>query len=429
MSEEQDNLPDLPIGGLREITLRIPGECFFCETMQLPGSLLKNAGDQVEDWHEKVEEFVFQALGDPAFSPYPAEQLAWGYHGCEQSGKVIVFATPLARLKQLDWQNLDLFRRVFPSFVSLFDKVRTNACMEFLLHEDTLTLACFAGGSSTPDELVSLPVDWVDDDHLELVRSKLLSMVDVGKYAPATSVTMATEVARLPDGFFEFDHQLMEQESTDFTIPDKVRISAEELWSHDLRDPDFKRSEKNKRNRARRRWKSMSFAVLAALILIGCYVGVQISEFKLDELKEQSVLMAGQVPLVLESQKLLEKLRQNKLGGIDPFGALGRVAVHRGGSANNPDLWFSLAHFETRSHVKLEGEGKNVESVNTFLGKLEAGKISKIRKGRSGEELRQIKSAKGKTTFEVELQLLEEISQQTSGSESLQVSGERIGSQ
>lgn len=173
----------------------------------------------------------------------------------------------------------------------------------------------------------------------------------------------------------------------------------------------------------------MSFAVLAALILIGCYVGVQISEFKLDELKEQSVLMAGQVPLVLESQKLLEKLRQNKLGGIDPFGALGRVAVHRGGSANNPDLWFSLAHFETRSHVKLEGEGKNVESVNTFLGKLEAGKISKIRKGRSGEELRQIKSAKGKTTFEVELQLLEEISQQTSGSESLQVSGERIGSQ
>ena len=42
--------------------------------------------------------------------------------------------------------------------------------------------------------------------------------------------------------------------------------------------------------------------------------------------------MAGQVPLVLESQKLLEKLRQNKLGGIDPFGALGRVAVHRGGN-------------------------------------------------------------------------------------------------
>ena len=152
----------------------------------------------------------------------------------------------------------------------------------------------------------------------------------------------------------------------------------------------------------------MSYAVMAALILIGCYISVQIGEFKLQEKREKSGEMSRQVPLVLESQKLLEKLRQNKLGGIDPFGALGRVAVHRGGSENNPDLWFSLAHFETRSHVKLEGEGRNVESVNTFLGKLEAANISKIRKGRSGEELRQIKSAKGKTTFEVEIDLLEE---------------------
>ena len=42
--------------------------------------------------------------------------------------------------------------------------------------------------------------------------------------------------------------------------------------------------------------------------------------------------MAEQVPLVIESQKLLEKLRQNKLGGIDPFGAITRMAVQRGGT-------------------------------------------------------------------------------------------------
>ena len=152
----------------------------------------------------------------------------------------------------------------------------------------------------------------------------------------------------------------------------------------------------------------MSYALVGALILVGCYISVQIGELKLQEKREQSGEMSRQVPLVLESQKLLEKLKQNKLGGIDPFGALGRVAVHRGGSANNPDLWFSLAHFETRSHVKLEGEGKNVESINTFLGKLEAANVSKIRKGRSGEDLRKIKSARGKTTFEVEIDLLEE---------------------
>ena len=206
MSEEQDSLPDLPIGGLREITLRIPGECFFCEALNMPANLAKEADRQDEQWREKVEEFVFQSLAESALSPYPPEQLAWGFHGCDQSGKVIVFATPMARLKQLGWQNLELFRRVFPSFVSLFYHVRESSSMEFLLHEDTLTLACFPAGSSTPEELVSLPIDWENDENLEQVKSKLLSMVEVQKYAPAEKVIVATEVARLPDGFFEFNH-------------------------------------------------------------------------------------------------------------------------------------------------------------------------------------------------------------------------------
>ena len=98
-----------------------------------------------------------------------------------------------------------------------------------------------------------------------------------------------------------------------------------------------------------------------------------------------------------------------------------------GVTLDNPDLWFSMAHFETRSHVKLEGEGKNVESINTFLGKLESAKVSKIRKGRSGEELRQIKSGKGKTSFEVEIDLLEESSSTDSSlptTEALEKGGE-----
>ena len=408
MSEEQDSLPDLPIGGLSEITLRIPGECFFCETIAIPAALMKDADQLVENWRAKVEDFLFQSLEEPSFSPYPSEQLAWGYHCCSQSGKAILFASPLARLKQLGWENLDLFRRVFPSFVSLFDHVRETACMEFLLHEDTLTLACFPDKSSVPNVLVSLPVDWGNDENMEVVRSKLLSLVEVEKYSPADKVMLATEVVRLPDGFFEFDHHRMERETSNSSVPDKIRISADELWSHDLRAPEFKQAEKNKRMRARRRWKSMSFAAVSAIILLCCYLGVEIAGYKLLDRRAQSAKMADQVPLVLESQKLLEKLRQNKLGGIDPFGALGRVAVHRGGSPDNPDLWFSLAHFKTRSHVKLEGDGRNVESINTFLGKLELAKVSRIRKGRSGEELRQIKSGKGKTSFEVEIDLLEE---------------------
>ena len=68
----------------------------------------------------------------------------------------------------------------------------------------------------------------------------------------------------------------------------------------------------------------------------------------------------------LESQKLLEKLKQNNLGGLILLELLRRLSGHRGGTASQPSLWFSKAHFETRSHVKLEGEGVNVSQANTL---------------------------------------------------------------
>ena len=109
------------------------------------------------------------------------------------------------------------------------------------------------------------------------------------------------------------------------------------------------------------------------------FAGIKIMGVKLEDRKVLSQRMAEEVPLVVESQKLLEKLRQNKLGGIDPFGALIRVAVHRGGSVDNPNLWFSMAHFESRNEVRLEGEGKTIEAINTFIESLEKNKVGNIR--------------------------------------------------
>jgi len=59
--------------------------------------------------------------------------------------------------------------------------------------------------------------------------------------------------------------------------------------------------------------------------------------------------------------------------------------------------------------VKVEGEGVNVESVNTFLSNIEGAGVAQLRKGRGGDEIREIKSEGGKTTFEIEINLLEEV--------------------
>ena len=67
-----------------------------------------------------------------------------------------------------------------------------------------------------------------------------------------------------------------------------------------------------------------------------------------------------------------------------------------------------MAHFESRNEVRLEGEGKTIEAINTFIKSLEKNNIANIRVSRSGEEMREIKSGGGKTTFEIEIKIVEE---------------------
>ena len=143
----------------------------------------------------------------------------------------------------------------------------------------------------------------------------------------------------------------------------------------------------------------------ASLIL---FLGLKIFGVKLGERQVLAMDMATEVPLVIESRKLLEKLRQNKLGGIDPFGSIERLYQHLGGSANNLDVWFTSAHFESRNEVQIKGEGKNIESINTFIEKLEKNKVASLKVDRGGDERRKIRSAGGKTSFEMDIELVED---------------------
>ena len=59
-----------------------------------------------------------------------------------------------------------------------------------------------------------------------------------------------------------------------------------------------------------------------------------------------------------------------------------------------------------------------MEAINTFIENLEKNKVANIRKNRSGEEIREIESDGGKTTFEIEFDLMEELPKQATSEES-----------
>ncbi len=390
MADSSEESPDLPVGVLREVTLRIPGEHFFCETIALP------AQAKEEDFYEIAQ----LALGEERFSPYPVDQLAWGFNASLEAEKMLLFACPFSKLRQLGWQNLEMFRRVFPSFVSLFGKEFEVPTVVFLIHEDTLTAAAFEAGTGVPDFLFSLPIEMEDEESVEQARGKLLSEIDLERFEVSPDILVTGEVSRMKDGFFHFEHQWLEGNDPTLELEQETSICGDFLWNMDLRPPSYKFHELKRRKQARTRWKvALGWAVGMAAMVIA-FLGVKIAELKLDDKKIVAQRMAGEVPLVIESQKLLEKLKQNKLGGIDPFGTLGRVAVHRGGGGDQPALWFTKAHFESRNEITLEGSAQTVEAVNTFVEKLKVNEIAKIVK--DGK-----KSAAGKTTFDLELELIE----------------------
>ena len=61
MAENPDSPSDFPLGELREITLLLPGEHFFCETLSVPADLAP----------EDFIDFCLQALDLDSFSPFP----------------------------------------------------------------------------------------------------------------------------------------------------------------------------------------------------------------------------------------------------------------------------------------------------------------------------------------------------------------------
>ena len=202
MPDQQESAVDLPVGDLHEITLRIPGECFFCETINLPDEPPEESQVKPSNSISKWDGYLAEILSNPSFSPYPLDQLAWGYHICKNRSKALIFASSLSRLRQLGWQNLELFRRVFPSFISILGKEYSVPTAIFLLCEETLTLACFDSECSVPDSIHSISLDPEAEDGLGTARAKLLSQANLAKYSLVKDVLVAGEIFREPDDFF-----------------------------------------------------------------------------------------------------------------------------------------------------------------------------------------------------------------------------------
>ena len=407
MSDDTDIGNEFEQVDLGELTLRIPGENFFTETIHIPEHIISEITLN-EKSTQTIENHVLDVIENPSFSPYPSHQLAWGYYASIENQKILVFATPIAKLRQLGWHSLEGFRRVFPSFVSILGKVFEAPTILFLLQDETLSVAVYDADGGIPVQLFSMPVEEGDKDSIEMARGKLLSLVDLENYNVLPDVLVAGEVERLKNGMFSFDHEWLVGSTPGLDLDQVVYLDGDELWTADIRSLEYKANEKESRKSGRKRWKAtLAWGLSMAAVLI-LFLSAKIFQVKVKDRQQMAGEMAAEIPLVLDSQKLLQKLKQNKLGGIDPFGSIGRLYPYLGTTGEDLNVWFTSAHFESRNDIEISGQGQNVQLINLFLENLKKNKVAKLRVDRSGKEKRQIKSSKGVHTFDVEISLVEE---------------------
>ena len=395
-----DSLPadasssEVPAAELREVVLRIPGEHFFCETVEVPANLDP----------EDLLPFAEQCLREEGLSPFPVDQLAWGCHGQPEDGRIIIYGASQVKLRQLGWQNLEIFRRVLPSFISLFGKIFPKPTVAFLLHEETLTAAAFEANCSVPVKLFSLPLGEEEDEdgRFDETRGKLLSLFNLEKYDVETQVLATGDVERLSAGLFRFDHHAAGADPDD-PPREVVEIGSDELWAGDVRSTSFKREEQDRREWTQRRWKAFAAWSVGVAAAVVAFVCLKIFEDKVKETEAAATAGREEVVRVLEAEKLLDKLGQNEKGGIDPMGSLVRLARYCGGQGDQPHLWFTFAHFPSSNQVLLAGEAKGSEAVTKFINNLSENKVARILKwdsrGTGGQNFDE---------FDVELELLEE---------------------
>ena len=133
MSEESQSDSDLELLELRNFILRIPGEHFFCESVDLPSHL--SVGDEQKE-EDVIEEFLSEYFDNQSFSPYPQDQLAWGFYGSLENKRAFVFACPMVKLRQWagkPWMfSEEFFPPLFQFLGRAFQGIQISFCWKII---------------------------------------------------------------------------------------------------------------------------------------------------------------------------------------------------------------------------------------------------------------------------------------------------------
>lgn len=364
----------------------VDGHYFFCRAVDVPTEM------------EPGEVAGFAELTIEELSPFPLEQLAWGYLQDDTERRLFLYAASRTRIpaaEQMDWEQAEF---VYPNFLPLVLAEEKRARMVGVRGERSLTLMQFDEGSRFPKRLVSaeLPESGeapTDEDFYALadkLRSRLQMTDNVDD--DGLMVVAIHEAARDKVVF----------RSTLSGLDDEAHAARFEisgdtvLWRADLRDPDFIESERKRRvGNQRVGWALAAaggaMAVMLLLTLITLLGGWLVEHRKSFVASQDAAAYAVQ-----QNMDFLFQIEQFASAPFRPFYILelaNGILMER----KPRKITFDSASLSANQDVVIQGTAGSVDEVNQYSDALRAsGHFADV-------DLAEVRTRRGEVSFTLKL--------------------------
>lgn len=324
----------------------VPGEAFYTTTFAIPSGM------------EPADLEAFVELSLEEVSPFPLDQLTWGFLAHEDSPHVLAYATPLSRLRQLGIANIEGPHHLLPSFAALFGHEVKQPVVEILRNGDSLTVLWREPGQSVPRKAASKLLREAEDPHKVALR--LCLQMGAPKELLANEVMEVSAIELDVHGRPIF--QIKGQSRQERHIPP---WNGTRIWQADVRDVVFSQAESSRRRRGERLWLGLQGLTGGAVILLALQLVVWGFGWWNTARAETVTGREEEVARIENNHDLMLRLEQFAQEEMRPFDMMEIINQER-----SAPLHFERVSGTSRTQMRIDGEADSVQLVNRFVEKL-----------------------------------------------------------
>jgi len=319
--------------------LVLPAEYFFIEKIEVPTAL---APAELADFAE---------LSMEAVSPFPLDQLRWGFLIAPDGQHLLIYAALKERLKLAGHAELETYTWVLPDFTTLHGARFTRDTEVVLEGEHYTTSFLLPSGEASPENIRSLPAG--SDTPCSTGQSIHLKL-------------LAVELSEQSIPTFKFE-TIGESPADGAWSP--LEPDEASLWNADIRPSSFKDVERSARRTTSLVTCIMGYAAIFAIVLVVLEGLLFAGGFWLNTRTARIDEQATPVRRIEDKQSLLNKLdqvAQNELRPIAMLTAANEVRTTLGKTG----IEYDETIIESSNRLTIEGKANTINELNLYTKSL-----------------------------------------------------------